>query len=89
MMTGFMSTGGAGPKMRWDFPMSYPAIYGITKLQNVTFDSFKEACGGKRDIAIMTNPTIGDIMHPMTVEEIKKFNMDEESTVFYSVPGLR
>ena len=86
LMSGFMSGSGAGPKKRWDKPLSYPALYGITKLRNVTFDSFKVACGGKRDVAIMTNPVVGDIMHPITLEEIKKYNMDEESTVFYTVP---
>ena len=89
LMTCFMSSKAGGPKMRWDKQMSYPALYGITKLRNVTFDSFKVACGGKRDVAIMTNPVVGDIMHPITLEEIKKYNMDEESTVLYTIPGLK
>ena len=86
LMSDFMSGRGTGPKMRWDKQMSYPALYGITKLRNVTFDSFKVACGGKCDVAIMTNPVVGDITHPITLEEIKKYNMDEESTVFYTIP---
>ena len=89
LMTCFMSSKAGGPKMRWDKPMSYPALYGITKLRNVTFDSFKVACGGKRDVAIMTNPVVGDIMHPITLEGIKKYNMDEESTVLYTIPDLK
>lgn len=87
MMTGFMSTKAGGPKMRWDSPMSYPAIYGITKLIDVTFASFGQACGA-RDIAILPNPIIGDIMHPFTVEGLKKFNVDQESLLFYIRPTL-
>lgn len=89
MMTGFISASAGGPKMRWDKPMSYPAIYGITKIRDVTFASFGEACDGHRDIAIMSNPVIGDIMHPITVQGITKFDVDEDSVLFYTVPSLQ
>ena len=88
-MTSFQSSKAGGPKMRWDKPMSYPAIYGITKLINVTFSSFGTACGGKRDVTIMPNTVVGDLMHPMTVEDVKKFDVDEESVLFYLVPTKR
>ena len=88
MMTGFMSGRAGGPKMRWDGPHNYPAIYGITKLIDVTFARFGEACGA-RDVGIMTNPVIGDIMHPFTIEKIKKYSVDQASLVFYTKPTLR
>lgn len=87
MMTGFMSSKAGGPTSRWDKPKSYPAIYGITKLMDVTFTRFGEACGA-RDVAIMSNPIIGDIMHPFRTKGIKKYNVDEESLLFYTVPTL-
>jgi hypothetical protein len=89
MMPGFMSLGGMGPIMRWDAQKSYPAIYGVTKIMNVTFDSFRTACNGQRDTAVMVNPVIGDITHPMTMEGITKSNMDEESSLFYTIPTTR
>ena len=89
MMTGFMSGSAGGPKMRWDGPHNYPAIYGLTKLMDVTFARFGKACGGARDVAIMTNPVIGDIMHPVTIEGVKKYSVDEESLLFYTVPSLQ
>jgi hypothetical protein len=88
MMTGFMSGKAGGPKMRWDGPHNYPAIYGITKLMHVTFARFGEACGA-RDVVIMTNPVIGDIMHPITIEGVQKHNVDEESLLLYTVPSLQ
>lgn len=84
-----MSVGGMGPLKRWDAQKSYPAIYGFTKLVQVTFDSFRTACGGQRDTAIMTNPVIGDITHPMTMVGTTKSNMDEESLLFYTIPTTR
>ncbi len=89
MMPGFMSLGGMGPIMRWDAQKSYPAIYGTTKLMNVTFDSFRMACTAQRDTAIMLNPVIGDITHPVTMEGIIRSNMDEESLVFYTIATTR
>ena len=88
-MPSFMSQDGMGPAKRWDKQKSYPAIYGITKLMNVTFDSFRTACNGKRDSAMMTNPVVGDITHPITMEGIIKSNMDYESMLFYTVPTTR
>ena len=88
-MPSFMSQGGMGPVKRWDAQKSYPAIYGITKLMNVTFNSFRTACNGKRDSAMMTNPVVGDITHPITMEGIIKSNMDYESMLFYTVPTTR
>ncbi len=87
MMTAFMSGKAGGPKMRWDGPHSYPAIYGITKLIDVTFARFGEACGA-RDVVIMTNPIVGDIMHPITIEGVTKYDVDEASLLFYTVPTL-
>ena len=88
-MPGFMSIGGKGPLKRWDATKSYPAIYGETKIMNVTFDSFQTACNGQRDVIIMSNPGIGDIMHPITIEGVTKSNVDQESLVFYTVPTLK
>ena len=84
-----MSLGGMGPVKRWDAQKSYPAIYGITKLMNVTFDVFGTACDGQRDAAIMSNPVVGDITHPMTMEGIIKSKVDEESMLFYTIPTTR
>jgi hypothetical protein len=67
-MTYFGSVKAAGPThgMPWESPKSYPAINGNTKYLRVTCANFGVACG-KRDICVMSNPWIGDIMHPMDV----------------------
>lgn len=52
--------------MPWEGPHDYPAINGITKYIRVTCANFGVSCG-KRDICIMSNPWIGDIMHPVHV----------------------
>lgn len=67
-MSYFASSKAAGPTMPWESAKSYPAINGYTIYENVTFAHFDQKCGDKRSRAIMTNPWIGDIIHPMDVK---------------------
>lgn len=71
-MSYFSSKKAAGPTMAWESPKSFPAINGYTLYSDVTFANFAFTCN-KRHRAIMSNPWIGDIIHPVEVKGIVKY----------------
>ena len=52
--------------MPWEGPHDYPAINGLTKYIRITCANFGVSCN-KRDVCIISNQWIGDIMHPVHV----------------------
>ncbi|XP_048575327.1 fibrocystin-L-like isoform X2 [Nematostella vectensis] len=81
----FVSSPGAGPTLSWEGPMSYPAIYGHTRFQNVAFEHFTVSCD-KRDFAVVPNLWVGDITHPMDTKGITYNNVDTESIIYFITP---
>lgn len=84
----FATLRGGVPTHAFEDIMSYPALYGITRISKVTFANFQVNCGG-RDVALTLNPTAGDITHPVYLSGITKDNVDEASLLKYTIPGKK
>lgn len=69
-----------GPPKKYEDPMSYPAIKGITKIINVTFSDFN-GNGCAPNYIWMTTSRYGDIIHPTEFKEIVLNNVDEATKV--------
>ena len=68
----FLSGFGHFPDFPWHTVTSYPAINGITFIENVTFVNFGSHCEGrKRDVVLITNPNSEDANHPVHLKSIK------------------
>ncbi|XP_077992871.1 fibrocystin-L-like [Glandiceps talaboti] len=68
--------------------MQYTAISGSVQLTDVTFSNFDSNCNGKVDKVFMTNPSNGDAMHPMVVQGLEFYDVDEDSKLFIHAPSL-
>ncbi|XP_069115680.1 fibrocystin-L-like [Argopecten irradians] len=66
---------------------SYPAIMGVTQVQDVTFAHFKTVCGTK-DVMITTNKWNDDGQHPVETIRITKYNSDNDSYFFIHRPNI-
>ena len=84
----FLSSPTVGPLKPWAAPMSYPAIGGRSSFNRTTFAHFVNACG-KRTIVIATNPSNGDISHPMELQGITLANVTDALKVHISQPTRR
>ena len=61
--------------------MTYPALKGLTIIQNVAFSSFEASCSGGYNRVLMTSPNYGDIIHPVNLQNIQLENVAEQSKV--------
>ena len=87
ILTTFTSGRGHFPKASWSSVITYPAITGLTILQNVSFSDFGTHCGSK-EVALMTHPNSEDCQHPVETSDIKLINVAKESKFFNHMPIL-
>ena len=66
----FLSGAGHFPPAPWFSIISYPAINGITNVNNVTFINFQTRCGSQRDVVLRTSPGSEDANHPVHLSQI-------------------
>ena len=76
----FASSGGGFPKFPWHALHSYPAISGITIINDVAFANFAGRCTGRKDRALMTSELSEDANHPVHLSSIT-FASDDRYTV--------
>ncbi|XP_071946075.1 fibrocystin-L-like [Antedon mediterranea] len=88
MMTNFMSGSNNAPIKAFHGIKNYPAIAGLTQLQDVKFAYFQEGCSSSRDYAMVPNPGNQDGIHPTTVEETSFANVDETNKLFIFNPSV-
>ena len=82
MSSAFSASPAVGPPKPWEDPMSYPAIMGITRIQNVRFSNFGKGCGENGNNYVwMTNPLYGDIIHPTELKAIQLDNVMDVNKV--------
>ena len=77
----FTSSPPKGPPKSWEDPMSYPALKGLTIINNITFVDFAAGCDGAVNRVLMTTPKYGDIIHPTKIENIRLENVVEDAKV--------
>ncbi|XP_066284016.1 fibrocystin-L-like [Branchiostoma lanceolatum] len=71
------------PEIAWHVPTSYPAINGVMYIHNVTFANFGYRCAQNNlDVAIMTNPSNADVMHPVVAEGVRMIDVEKDSRLF-------
>lgn len=80
MMSIFSASAAPGPPKLWTDPMSYPAISGLSQYDDVIFAEFADKCG-KASIAFLTHAVYGDIIHPLTLKNVKLQNVLEKNKV--------
>ncbi|XP_021369085.1 fibrocystin-L-like isoform X2 [Mizuhopecten yessoensis] len=68
--------------------MSYPSIYGITILENVTFANFGQMCG-KENYAITSSAEGDDGQHPVQSSNVILKNVQEGNKLFFYRPNVR
>ena len=59
---------------------------GVTRIENVKMKSFEnQECDGKtrESHALMTHSSYGDIIHPMTLQNVKLENVGDTNKVWY------
>ena len=83
----FNSAKGHFPKSPWWDISNYPAIGGLTNIENVTFCNFNTVCDGKTERALMTHPSSEDCQHPVHLKDIKFQCVDEKSKFYNHVPN--
>ncbi len=66
----FVSGGGHFPQTAWWTIISYPAISGLTELDQVTFANFHIRCDNKLDTVLMAHPGSDDANHPIHLSNI-------------------
>lgn len=81
----FMSGSGAAPNKPYDNLLSYSAISGVTRFNQVTFANYLTACG---DRAIQSHRKSGDAMHPVEILNSHRSNVDSSVTFFLFRPLL-
>lgn len=84
----FISAATPGPLKPWHLPMAYPAIGGRSSFNRTTFANFVKACG-KTPTIFKTNPSNGDISHPMDLEKITFVNVTEGLKVLINTPNKK
>ncbi|CAH1264805.1 PKHD1L1 [Branchiostoma lanceolatum] len=71
------------PEIAWHVPTSYPAINGVMYIHNVTLANFGYRCAQNNlDVAIMTNPSNADVMHPVVAEGVRMIDVEKDSRLF-------
>lgn len=70
VMPTFVSGGGHYPQFPWWSIISYPAISGLTELDEVTFANFHIRCGESLDTVLLTHPGSDDANHPIHLSNI-------------------
>ena len=88
ILTSFLSGRGHFPKSSWPSITSYPAISGLTNLDDITFINFTDR-NTKRDVAFVSNPISEDCQHPTYVSNAKLISVDQESMYYNHRPNLR
>jgi len=66
----FVSTPGGFPESSWSSIQGYPAISGITNINQVSFTNFGLRCRNYKDVVIMTNKYSEDANHPVYFRDI-------------------
>ena len=73
----------------WHKVHKYPAINGITTLNDVTLENFGWRCNGHRqDVAITSNPKSADAQHPVKLGRLLTLNVNKNSSIFVHEPSL-
>ncbi|XP_066271168.1 fibrocystin-L-like [Branchiostoma lanceolatum] len=85
-LPGFNSGPSGSPLHPWDNQMAYTSLGGHTWISGVNFANYKEACGGKEDVALHTWPGNEDGTHAFSTEDISTDNVD--NPVFYDRPNV-
>ncbi|KAK3107032.1 hypothetical protein FSP39_005622 [Pinctada imbricata] len=70
VMTSFMSSSNNAPEKPLCGILSYQAIAGLSKMEDVTFSKFNDKCGAGTNIALAPNNNNDDGIHPMRVRNI-------------------
>ena len=86
ILSSFLSGRGHFPLASWPSITSYPAISGLTTLDNVTFINFSNR-DSKRDFALSSNPLSEDCQHPVFTYNVKLINVDTESLCYVHEPN--
>lgn len=81
MLTTFSSSLGLAPEKPWHGVITYPAIRGVVKLNNVGFAHFGRKCG-RNSVAITTNPESPDVFHPVLVRGISLHSVDGDKLIY-------
>ncbi|KAK7105773.1 hypothetical protein V1264_017108 [Littorina saxatilis] len=84
----FVSGSNNAPKKPWAGSMTYNAINGIMRVNNVHFEHFKSDGAGSTDFAISTNKKNDDLQHPVHVSALSFHDVDNTSKVFYHNPNV-
>ena len=91
----FLSGPGHFPPAPWFSIISYPAINGITRINDVTFINFQTRCGSQRDVVLRTSPGSEDANHPVHLSQISYGSaseyaqpVDPQGRVFNQNPNL-
>ena len=85
MLTTFCSAPGLAPEKPWHEVISYPAVRGVVKLNNVGFAHFGRKCG-KSSVVFTTNPGSPDAFHPMMIRRLSRYSVDNDK-LFYIPPS--
>ena len=67
--------------------MSYNQLGGEMIVSNITFANFNTTCG-HQDATILTSVKNDDGQHPVTMSNMRLFNVDSGSKVWYHRPNL-
>ncbi|XP_033119895.1 fibrocystin-L-like [Anneissia japonica] len=87
VLANFMSGANGAPFKPFHDNMNYPAIAGVTKLDDVTFAYFGSACN-VQNYCIMSNPSNEDGIHPMTAIGTHMVSVKFDNRVFIHRPSL-
>ena len=95
IMPNFLSGGGHFPQTAWWTVISYPAIAGLTEIDQVTFANFHMRCGTKLDTVMMSHPDSDDANHPIHLSNIAfvsdtRFNspVNADGKLFVRMPNI-
>ena len=87
-LSSFTSGSGHFPKFPWSDVPNYPAIKGLTKLNNVSFCNFGTHCSSMKEVALMTHPKSEDCQHPVWTKGISFLSVNKTSKFFNHNPIL-
>ncbi|XP_063855540.1 fibrocystin-L-like [Scylla paramamosain] len=87
LLASFTSGSNMAPLMTFSNAGTYPALYGSTHFEGLTFHNFRDTdCG--RGIALMVNPQSEDANHPAFVKGLLFLNTPQESYMYIPRPNL-
>ncbi|CAH1788932.1 unnamed protein product [Owenia fusiformis] len=84
----FASGHNRAPEKKFNGLITYPALYGEAIIDGITYANFGVNKCGTRDVAIMTNENNPDAMHPITISNTERINVDDDSLVYIQRPSL-